>query len=207
MGVRLAAEGAAALSGYLDAMLAENAHINLTAIRDPGQARVLHALDSLAIGKLGLDEPGRVFDLGTGNGFPGVAVHALWPAAEVVLCDRTQKKAEAIKRILAAAGWPARVQALGVDAAQIPGLQPDWRGVFDVATARAVGEPAAIAAMARPLLGPGGLLVLWLDADAELPETGKGAPRGFKSLGATRYELPEPARRVRQLWVLRRSSS
>jgi hypothetical protein len=65
--------------------------------------------------------------------------------------------------------------------------------------------------MARPLLRRDGLLVLWLDADAELGAEGaRGAEKGLKGFSAAtamRYELPEPARRVRQLLVQRRSPS
>ncbi len=204
LGVALEPRGATALLTYLDAMLVENAQINLTAIRDPAQARVLHALDSLALGLVDMDAPARVFDLGSGNGFPGVAVHALWPDTEVVLCDRTQKKAEAIKRVLAAARWPAHIQGLGVDAAQIAGLQPEWRGIFDVVTARAVGEPKVIAAIARTLLRRDGALVLWLDAkpDQNVKETLKG----FTPPILVPYELPAPAARKRLLSVQQRSS-
>jgi len=47
-------------------------------------ALVSHAVDALAVQLAGLT-PRRVLDLGTGNGFPGIAVAALWPDAEVVL--------------------------------------------------------------------------------------------------------------------------
>ena len=92
------AEGA--LGVYLEAMLAENQHLNLTGIRDPQEARVLHVLDSLQIGELPL-APRRAIDLGSGNGFPGVALCALYPDAEVFFMERTGKKAAAIQRIFA----------------------------------------------------------------------------------------------------------
>ena len=89
-----------ALGVYLEAMLAENQQLSLTGIRDPQEAHVLHVLDSLQIGELGL-APRRCLDLGTGNGFPGIALCALFPEAAVCWMERTGKKLAAMQRILA----------------------------------------------------------------------------------------------------------
>src|SRR5688572_17235167 len=81
--VDLTATGAGLLLRYLDAMLAENAAVNLTAIRAPEQALVLHAVDSLIVGRALDLPPARALDLGSGNGFPGIAVRALWPGCRL----------------------------------------------------------------------------------------------------------------------------
>lgn len=73
LGAELDEPRAARLLAYLDAMLTLNEQINLTAVRDREQAVVLHALDGLAFARTGL-HPRHALDLGTGNGFPGVAV-------------------------------------------------------------------------------------------------------------------------------------
>ena len=173
---------------YLDAMLERNQVQNLTAIRDPATALVLHALDSLVLGRLGL-EPAAVLDLGSGNGFPGVAVAALYPRARVTLLDRTQKKAAALRDLTRACDL-TNVEVLCGDAAQVPALHPHLRGSFDLITARAVGRPDAIATLAEPLLAERGTLALWLDADGDL-----GGLQG----GLLDYDLPEPAARRRRL--------
>ncbi|MEE9126049.1 MAG: RsmG family class I SAM-dependent methyltransferase [Planctomycetota bacterium] len=199
-----------ALGVYLEAMLAENQHLNLTGIRDPAKARVLHVLDSLEIAGLVADlglSPARALDLGSGNGFPGFALCALFADAEVWWMERTGKKVKAMQRILET---PA-VQATGVrppnllhmDAAQAPALRPDLRGHFDLVCARALGAPLQVAEWARPLTGAGGYLVLWLDH-----ETGaktKAKLPGFVRSGLRQYVLPEPAPRRRCLVCYRRS--
>ena len=189
---------AARLERYLRALLDENRRINLTAIRDLDAARVLHVQDSLALAQLEL-APRRCLDLGTGNGFPGVAVRALYPVAELVLLDRTQKKLQAIGRVLGQTDLldSGDIELCHADASQLRGLRPEWVGAFDLVTARAVGTPAKVAALAEPLLTPAGSLVLWLDAVTEAPE-------GLGDLGLDRevdYELPEPAARRRRLAV------
>lgn len=198
LGVELDADAAKRLSAYLDAMLTLNEHINLTAVRDRDAAQVLHVLDSLAFGLSGL-VPHHVLDIGTGNGFPGVAVAALWPRATVTLMDRTGKKVRAVGSCLVTAGL-AQVEAVQLDAAQAPALQKELRHAFDVAVARAVGKPEQVAELAEPLVRPRGHLVLWLDADAAAPER-LGKFRRTRLIG---YALPAPAARQRQLGVWQR---
>lgn len=193
LGAPLAPERAELLLQYLDAMLLTNQQVNLTAVRDRSAAIVLHVLDSLAFAATGL-HPQHVLDLGSGNGFPGVAIAALHPGASVVLMDRTGKKVRAIGGCLVTARLDG-VETLHLDAAQAPALRRDLRHAFDLVVARAVGRAEEVELLAEPLLRPGGHLVLWLDADAEVPER----------LGQCRlvhrhtYDLPEPAARHRQL--------
>lgn len=198
LGVTIDEANASQLLAYLDAMLVVNEQINLTAVRDREQAVVLHALDGLAFGILGL-RPNHALDIGTGNGFPGVAVAALHPRASVMLLDRTAKKLRAIGTCLLTARIPG-VETVQLDAQQAPGLRKDMRAAFDCITARAVATPQECAAMAKPLLAPRGALVLWLDAAAEAPPQLEGMRRE-SDVG---YDLPEPAARRRRLAVYRR---
>jgi 16S rRNA (guanine527-N7)-methyltransferase len=181
------------LLAYLDAMLALNEQINLTAVRERGPAVVLHVLDGLAFARTEL-HPRHVLDLGSGNGFPGICIAALHPAASVVLMDRTGKKVRAIGSCLLTARWD-QVETVQLDAAQAPALRADLRHAFDCVTARAVGTPALCAELARPLLRPGGSLALWLDVDAELP----AKLDGYRRERMVTYDLPEPAPRRRQI--------
>jgi 16S rRNA (guanine527-N7)-methyltransferase len=183
--------GAERLLHYLDAMLVVNEQINLTAVRDREQAVVLHALDSLAFARTGL-VPHHVLDLGTGNGFPGVGLAALFPRARVVLMDKTGKKIRAIGACLVQSKM-ANADPVQLDAAQAPALRRELRHSFDLATARAVARPAEVALLAAPLVRPGGHLVLWLEADADAPDS---LPP-FRRRDLIRYTLPEPAPRPR----------
>ncbi|MEM7199436.1 MAG: 16S rRNA (guanine(527)-N(7))-methyltransferase RsmG [Planctomycetota bacterium] len=195
VGASVGADAAARLLDYLDAMLARNRAHNLTAIRDPAAAEVLHALDSLAVGALRLSRPTRALDLGSGNGFPGVALAVLWPQLPVTLLERTAKKARALGDLAATVGLE-HVDIAHVDAAQVPALRPDLDSAYDLITARAVAEPGAVARLAQPMLAPGGTLLLWLEADARPQPQLRG---GLRRERHHRYALPEPAPRRRQL--------
>lgn len=193
LGVTIDEPRATRLLAYLDAMLTINEQINLTAVRDREQAVVLHVLDGLAFDLLGL-HPRHALDLGTGNGFPGVAIAMLHPGTSMVLMDRTGKKLRAIGGCLVQARCDG-IETLHLDAEQAPGLRRDLRHAFDLVTARAVASPERCAELAEPLLRPGGHLVLWLDADAEAPE--KLGP--FRRVQMRPYDLPAPAARRRVL--------
>jgi SAM-dependent methyltransferase len=177
LGCELDEARATRLLAYLDAMLVLNEH------------------DGLAFARTGL-RPRHALDIGSGNGFPGVAIAALHPGASVVLCDRTAKKVRAIGSCLVQAKLDG-VETLQLDAQQAPALRTDLRHAFDLATARAVGKPEAVAELAAPLVRPGGHLVLWLDADAPCPE--RIGP--FRRKAKIDYELPAPAARHRVLGV------
>jgi 16S rRNA (guanine527-N7)-methyltransferase len=193
LGAELDEPRAGRLLAYLDAMLATNEHVNLTAVRDREQAVVLHVLDGLAFARTRL-RPAHALDVGTGNGFPGVCVAALHPGASVVLMDRTGKKVRAIGGCLVAARLDG-VETMQMDAQQAPALARELRHAFDLVTARAVGKPELLADLAAPLTRPGGHLVVWLDADAETPKQ----LEGFRLVERIVYELPAPAARQRVL--------
>ncbi len=194
-----------ALLRYLDAMLAQNEQVNLTAIRDRAAAEVLHVLDSIALARCELAWSDAV-DLGSGNGFPAVAVHLLGraanPTARTTCVERTGKKCRAIGAALAAAEIEG-IDVRNVDATQWPTLDASVRERFDLVTARALAAPAEVARLARPLLSRRGSLVLWLEADAQPPAVLPGA---LHRVGWEPYELPEPAPRERRLAIYERVS-
>lgn len=198
IGVDIGERASKKLAAYLDAMLDENTRINLTAIRDPGAALWLHAVDALGLALACPDGAERVFDLGTGNGFPGVAAAALWPEAETLLCDRTRKKADAVARCLDRA--KLRAKARWLDADQVRSQHPELCSTFDVVTARAVADPVAVARTAHPLLAPGGQLVLWLTAEDHPPVMLAG---NLRKVSRHTYTLPvdPPRERAIAVWV------
>lgn len=201
-GIPVGLEAARSLVAYLDAMLAENATINLTGVRDPEHALVLHALDSLVVARL-RSAPATALDLGSGNGFPGVALRVLYPDVRLVLVDRTLKKLAAIRRALDAAGLTG-VETRHADAAQLPGLEPELRHAFDLVTARAVGAPEEVAPLAAPLVARPGRVAMWLSESTPSPRSLAG---GLELERVEEYELPEPAARRRRLAVYARAAA
>ena len=195
-GCELPPDRAALLVAYTDAMLAENRYINLTAVRDRAAALVFHALDSLALGSAEFAlAPESCLDIGTGNGFPGVAIACLFPEAHVVLMDRTLKKLKAIERALSDSGFDMdRLSTVQMDAAEAPAHGHLYK--YDLITARAVKPLETMAVLASPLLKREGRLLCWLSAEADAPDA---LPEKLRKHAELEYHLPEPADRVRRV--------
>jgi len=141
-------------------MLEENQKINLSGIRELHEAFALHIVDSLFVWQAVAKAPRIILDIGSGNGFPGVAAACLWPKARVILVERRQKKANAIATCAKDVGIK-NVEIMAVDAGQLSGLDPALRRGCDLVLSRATASLADIAKLAAPLLRSEGLLVQW----------------------------------------------
>lgn len=99
LGLDLSEEALNLLLKYQDALVLWNKAYNLTAIRDPKEMLVKHLLDSLSILK---DLPkGRLLDIGTGGGMPGMIIALCQPDRQCVLLDSNGKKIRFLKQFIA----------------------------------------------------------------------------------------------------------
>ena len=145
------------------AILAGNRQFNLTRITEPHDFWEKHLWDSLA-GLVGLDQETqskqrlKVIDIGTGAGFPGIAIAIAQPQWRVTLLDATRKKIRfldtlidnlALENVTTLTG---RAEAVG---------QQSHREAYDIASVRAVGSASVCAEYAVPLLKTGGLAILY----------------------------------------------
>jgi 16S rRNA (guanine527-N7)-methyltransferase len=164
LGVPLDDAQATRLLRLLDELAQWNRAYNLTAITDRNAMVTQHLLDSLAGSRF--VSGARVLDLGTGAGFPGLPLALVHPQRQFTLLDGTAKKV----RFVAHA---ARTLGLG-NVEAVHGRAGEWQPVarFDQVLARAVASATGLARVARPLLLPGGELLLWKgqrrEAEAEL---------------------------------------
>jgi 16S rRNA (guanine527-N7)-methyltransferase len=143
------------LRTILDLVQAEPTSI--TTVRDPERGVDLHISDSLAgLSVRALREAEAIADLGTGGGFPGLALATALPATEITLVESVGKKCKFLQRAADAAGL-ANVRIVNARAeAWAAGL-----GTQDVVTARALGPLNVIVEYAAPLLRDGGSFVAW----------------------------------------------
>ena len=158
---RVPLEGVAALRELIELIASDERAP--TTVRDPQEAWRTHVLDSLSgLEVAQLREARRIADIGSGVGFPGIALAAALPGAHLDLIEATSRKCEFMRAALEHAGIPnARVVC---SRAEVWGASrpPDGgRGDADAATARAVGRLATLAELASPLLRAGGVLVAW----------------------------------------------
>lgn len=109
-----------------------NKAYNLTAIRDPKEMLVKHLLDSLSILN---DLPvGRLLDIGTGGGMPGMIIAICQPDRQCVLLDSNGKKIRFLKQFIA----DLKLQNVMAVQTRVENRDSiDQLGQFDVITSRA----------------------------------------------------------------------
>jgi 16S rRNA (guanine527-N7)-methyltransferase len=158
LGLKLQEAQCEQLMSYLDLIGKWNRVYNLTAVREPGQMLTHHLLDCLAaLSPLhrhltqAARAEGRLLDVGSGAGLPGVVFALGCPDLQVSCVDTVGKKAAFIAQAAASlalknlAGVHARVESL--------------TGPFDVISSRAFATLADFVAGSRQALAPGGI---WL---------------------------------------------
>lgn len=136
---------------------------------------------------------GRVVDLGSGGGVPGLIIAVRRPDLEVVLVDAMVKRCRFLHAAVAALDLD-RVQVIE-GRAEVLG-RGSLRGTADAVVARGFGPPATTAECAAPLLRLGGLLVV-----SEPPEGSDRWPAdGLAALGlrCVRRTASSPAMQVLQ---------
>jgi 16S rRNA (guanine527-N7)-methyltransferase len=143
---------------YLDLLLRWNRKINLTSVRTPEECLTRHFGESFLLARL-FPLVGRLLDIGSGAGFPGLALKLISPNLEVVLLEPVAKKRAFLKEAARICGLD-RVRVVG-ERLEDFSRHEDSRS-FDIITARAVGGLEKLVPLAAGLLRPAGRLCLWV---------------------------------------------
>jgi 16S rRNA (guanine527-N7)-methyltransferase len=161
-GVTATVEQTARLARYLDLLQRWNGTYNLTAVRDPEAMRTQHLADCLAvIAPLQRHAAaGRLLDVGSGGGLPGVVIATLLPAWDVTCVDAVGKKMAFVRQVAGALPLPN----LHAEHSRIETLKAS---PFDVVTSRAFASLADFTALTRRHLAPG---AVWLAMKGRVPD-------------------------------------
>jgi 16S rRNA (guanine527-N7)-methyltransferase len=106
---------------------------------------------------------GHWVDLGTGAGFPGIPFAARFPTVTIDLVDSRQKRCRFLDEVIATSETDG-VRVLRMRHEQLES------GQYDGVLSRALHAPKQMVEVARRLLRPGGRMVLFLQADAPVPQ-------------------------------------
>jgi 16S rRNA (guanine527-N7)-methyltransferase len=153
---------ATALLRYLDLLQRWNATYNLTAVRDRAAMLTQHLADCLTVipplqrhaGQ------GRLLDVGSGGGLPGVVIALMLPGWDVTCVDAVGKKAAFVRQAAGALALPN----LHAQHARIEDLTAP---PFDVVISRAFASLADFTALTRRHLAPGGV---WIAMKGRAPD-------------------------------------
>lgn len=142
---------------YRQELLEWNARFNLTAITDPGDVLVKHFLDSLALLSVYDREDARVLDIGAGAGFPGLPLKMVRQRWRVVLLEATGKKVTFLRHVIEALRL-RDVEAVHGRAEELAHRR-EYRGAFEMVTARGVAALPTLLEYAAPFCRVGGLMI------------------------------------------------
>ena len=181
-------EAARKLTEYNAMVIAMSKKVNLTGIKDVDESLIKNVYDSLTVYDAKyFPAKGRVLDLGTGAGFPGVPLAILRPDMQFLLVDSIQKKLTFIEDACADLGIK-NVKCLHIRAEE-GGRRRKTREAFDVVTARAVKAMPIIAEWALPFVAVGGVFAAMKGPGAD--EEMKTAGRILRELHGTLEEKKE----------------
>jgi 16S rRNA (guanine527-N7)-methyltransferase len=162
-GLQLASEQIGRLSTYLDLLLRWNEKINLTAIRSAEECITRHFGESLYLARFA-ELRGGLLDIGSGAGFPGLALMIAFPELQVTLLEPVAKKRAFLKEVarLCELLQSVEIRPERLDEFLLFGM---GSAQFDAATSRAVGRLRELIPKAARCLKPSGGLFLWLSQD------------------------------------------
>jgi 16S rRNA (guanine527-N7)-methyltransferase len=167
-------------------ILASYDRANVIGTKDPDQIVLSHVLDSLSCF---LYEPlfhaGRLADVGSGGGLPGIPIKIMKSDLTTTLVESTGKKARFLQYV---------VEALSLDGTEVANTRAEdlartqaHRSAYDIVTSRAVARLSVVAEYCVPLLKVG-CCAISMKSRLEPDELSEGA-RAAEVLGARIKEI------------------
>jgi 16S rRNA (guanine527-N7)-methyltransferase len=143
------------LERWLEAVLATPGATGLASAEDARRVLLEDAVRAIPL----VDAiPGRIVDVGSGGGSPGIPLAATLPARRFTLLEAERRKCAHLVRF--AAELP-NVEVVRGRAEEQP------VETFGVALAKALAKPPVAAELCLPLVATGGAAILWLGARAD----------------------------------------
>lgn len=156
-GVTVSDEQVIKIQQYMKVLLTWNEKLNLTAIRDPLDILYRHFCESMYAGVSVPLDKGRLADVGSGAGFPGLPLKILCPDLHVFLIESNVKKATFLAEVIRELGLEdarvlvSRFEELGEEVAPL-----------DFVCSRAVGEFGALLGWAGSKQVAARQVILWI---------------------------------------------
>src|SRR5438132_11429 len=152
---------------YIQILMTWNEKINLTAIREPREILYRHFCESMYAAEAVPMENGRLADIGSGAGFPGLALKIIRPDLQVFLVESNVKKVTFLAEV---------IRELGLSGAHVLARRYEELGEeivpLDYVCSRALGEFPGFLEWAKSEQIAAKQVVLWIGA-RDLPEIQK----------------------------------
>lgn len=143
-------------------LLVWNERMNLSAVRSPREIAQRHFAESLYLTRIlpvGISPPRNMMvDVGSGAGFPGLALKAVWPQIPLILLEPNIKKSAFLKEVIRNCGY----QHCLVQTRMLRDAVADLEGQVELVTMRAVLATDDVLTQIARLLMPGGMAALFM---------------------------------------------
>ena len=158
--VQLTADQIEKIREYINILLKWNRSISLTTVIDPVEIVSRHFGESMFINCLIPVDNCRLADLGSGAGFPGLALKIASPGLHLSLIESNKKKCAFLLEVIRVLGLQnVEVMPIRFDENRTPS------DIAEIVTARALGSFSEILSWAKTALVRRGHLVLWLGGE------------------------------------------
>lgn len=174
---------------YFERLDEMNKVMNLTAISGEDDTARLHFLDCAAVLTAADVSGKKVIDVGTGAGFPGLALKIARPDMDLTLLDSLDKRVGFLRGTCARLGFDD-VTCIHARAEEAP---VEYREAFDFAFSRAVARLNLLCELCLPFVKPGGAFIAMKGPDCgeELGEASKAiSALGGKLERCAAYTIP-----------------
>src|SRR5882762_6580615 len=142
---------------YIEILLNWNEKVNLTAIRDPLEILYRHFCESMYAAEAIALKSGRLADVGSGGGFPGLPLKIMRPDLQVFLVESNIKKVTFLAEV---------IRELGLTSAQVLARRYEELGEevapLDYVCSRALGEYPVFLDWARSQQIAAKQVILWI---------------------------------------------
>ncbi len=193
LGISLEQEQIARFLRYYEMLREWNQVMNLTAITEYGDVMKKHFVDSLTLVKVwDVSRPCSLIDVGTGAGFPGLALKIAFPDMQVTLLDSLNKRIQFLNAVIRELGLT------GVEA--VHGRAEDFarpgklRECFDLCVSRAVANLSTLSEYCLPFVKEGGFFIAYKSdtVSGEMAEAEKAISiLGGKTVEKKEFFLPD----------------
>ncbi|SET72116.1 16S rRNA m(7)G-527 methyltransferase [Natronincola peptidivorans] len=158
LGVKIEEEQTKKFIKYKELLLEWNQKMNLTAIEEEREVIIKHFLDSISCVQVNqLENKGRMIDVGTGAGFPGIPLKVIFPKLKLTLLDSLNKRINFLKEVC------LQLELTEVEfvhgRAEDYGQNKAYRENYEYAIARAVAPLNILAEYCLPFVKIGGYFI------------------------------------------------
>ncbi|MCI8556484.1 MAG: 16S rRNA (guanine(527)-N(7))-methyltransferase RsmG [Lachnospiraceae bacterium] len=171
---------------YYEFLVEKNKVMNLTAIVDFDEVILKHFIDSLMIHQIVIPK-GRLIDVGTGAGFPGIPLKIIYPDLDVVLLDSLNKRVQFLNEVIQKLGLEKIIAIHG--RAEDLAKKDNYREQFDLCVSRAVANLSTLSEYCIPFVRKEGFFIAY--KSGKIQEELESGRRAINILGGIIEEQRE----------------